>query len=107
MFEDRACVRRIQMDNGGDFVSEALLHRFRERGTRPEYFFLYYPESNRRADIPNMNLLDKTLVMISRIGYDNKGLWAAAVSTERYIRKTMFNYACQSIRKHRPNRCNE
>lgn len=90
-------VKRIRMDNGGEFEGNNTLDWFRNQVIHPEYTTPYSPESNGRAERLNRTLLDRARTMINMKGSpQRKTLWADGVCTANYIRNRMYSSACQA-----------
>ena len=85
-------VKRIRMDNGGEYTSNTLEEWMKEKGIQFEYTAAYNPQSNGKAERLNRSLNDAARSMLSAVSV-NQGylrLWAEAVETANYIRNRLL-----------------
>ena len=98
---ENACgqrIKRIRMDNGGEYMSKQLQNWLAGKGIKFEPNVPYNPESNGKAERLNRTLNDAARSILSPL-CQNKGylsLWAEAVHTANYLRNRLYTSANMS-----------
>jgi transposase InsO family protein len=78
-------VRRVRSDRGGEFISDALMEAYRERGITFEPTVGYSPESNGVAERANRTIMEKARSMLAAAELTDE-FWAEAVRSACVLR---------------------
>lgn len=94
---NRAHVKWLRSDGGGEYVSNTLRTWFVNQGITHELTTAYSPESNGKAERLNRTLNEMALSMMQSIGIQNAGpYWAEAVNTANHIRNRLYTKSCRT-----------
>ena len=74
----------IQTDNGGEFTSNYLRNRLKEKGIRLQTTVPYSPEQNGVAERMNRTLVDRARTLLSHSGLPTR-YWQFAMATATHI----------------------
>ena len=81
-------IKRLQTDNGGEYVSKEFESYLKSRKIFRELTVQHSPEQNGVAERMNRTLVESAGSMLSHAGLP-KSFWAEAISTAAYIRNRM------------------